>query len=120
MHVAHAASAGPAAPHPDSAVLVLDGRGEAASHLAGRYHDGRLRTLAAQSLPDSLGLVYEELTEHLGFLRSSDEYKVMALASYGKSRISVVLPLPLRPSSASARPSWASKSRPLRTVGPSS
>ncbi|GGY09389.1 carbamoyltransferase family protein [Streptomyces anandii] len=85
-HVAHAASAGPASPHPDSAVLVLDGRGEAASHLAGRFHDGKLDTLAAQALPDSLGLVYEELTEHLGFLRSSDEYKVMALASYGKPR----------------------------------
>ncbi|MDK1342344.1 carbamoyltransferase N-terminal domain-containing protein [Streptomyces sp. 378] len=79
-HVAHASSAGPASPHPDSAVLVLDGRGEAASHLAGRLDGGRLGTLA---LPDSLGLVYEELTEHLGFLRSSDEYKVMALASYG-------------------------------------
>ncbi|WP_030664131.1 carbamoyltransferase family protein [Streptomyces cellulosae] len=85
-HVAHAASAGPASPHPDSAVLVLDGRGEAASHLAGRYRDGKLDTLATQALPHSLGLVYEELTEHLGFLRSSDEYKVMALASYGKPR----------------------------------
>lgn len=85
-HVAHAASAGPASPHPDSAVLVLDGRGEAASHLAGRYRDGTLDTLATQALPHSLGLVYEELTEHLGFLRSSDEYKVMALASYGKPR----------------------------------
>ena len=42
--------------------------------------------LAAQELPHSLGLVYESLTEHLGFLRSSDEYKVMALASYGKPR----------------------------------
>jgi carbamoyltransferase len=86
-HVAHAASAGRAAPHPDSAVLVLDGRGECASHLAGRYADGKLDTLFTQSLPDSLGLVYEELTEHLGFLRSSDEYKVMALASYGKPRL---------------------------------
>ncbi|WP_324786860.1 carbamoyltransferase [Streptomyces sp. H51] len=85
-HVAHAASAAPASPYPDSAVLVLDGRGEAASHLAGRYRDGKLDTLAAQALPDSLGLVYEDLTEHLGFLRSSDEYKVMALASYGTPR----------------------------------
>jgi carbamoyltransferase len=85
-HVAHAASAGPASPHRDSDVLVLDGRGESASHLAGRYRDGRLDVLAAQSLPDSLGLVYEELTEHVGFARSSDEYKVMALASYGKPR----------------------------------
>jgi carbamoyltransferase len=42
--------------------------------------------LAAQRLPHSLGLLYEELTEHLGFLRSSDEYKVMALASHGRPR----------------------------------
>jgi carbamoyltransferase len=35
-HVAHAASAGLAAPQRESSVLVLDGRGEAVSHLAGR------------------------------------------------------------------------------------
>jgi carbamoyltransferase len=35
-------------------------------------------------MPHSLGLMYEEVTEHLGFLRSSDEYKVMAMASYGE------------------------------------
>ncbi|MER5479987.1 carbamoyltransferase C-terminal domain-containing protein [Streptomyces sp. NPDC002734] len=85
-HVAHAASAGPASPFPDSAVLVLDGRGESSSHLAGRYTEGKLDILATQALPHSLGLVYEELTAHLGFLRSSDEFKVMALASYGKPR----------------------------------
>ncbi|MFI9155060.1 carbamoyltransferase [Streptomyces sp. NPDC053367] len=86
-HVAHAASAGPASPHPESSVLVLDGRGESRSHLAGRYTGPRLDVLAAQTLPDSLGLFYEDLTEHLGFLRSSDEFKVMALASYGKPRL---------------------------------
>jgi carbamoyltransferase len=89
-HVAHAASAALAAPreagHGDCAVLVLDGRGESTSHLAGRYRDGILEPLYAQQLPHSLGLMYEELTAHLGFLRSSDEYKVMALASYGKPR----------------------------------
>jgi len=85
-HVAHAASASLAAPMRDSSVLVLDGRGEACSHLAGSYRDGELKVLAAQGLPHSLGLLYEELTEHLGFLRSSDEYKVMALASYGTPR----------------------------------
>jgi carbamoyltransferase len=87
-HVAHAASAGLASPLVDgvrsSACLVLDGRGERASHLSGHYVDGRLEVLAAQRLPHSLGLLYEDLTEHLGFLRSSDEYKVMALASYGR------------------------------------
>jgi carbamoyltransferase len=85
-HIAHAASAGLAAPFRSSSVLVLDGRGEAVSHLAGRYEDGQLSVLASQALPHSLGLLYEDVTEHLGFLRSSDEYKVMALASYGQPR----------------------------------
>ena len=85
-HVAHAASAGLAAPYPVSSVLVLDGRGEQVSHLAGRYDGGDLEVLASQQLPHSLGLLYEDVTAHLGFLRSSDEYKVMALASYGSPR----------------------------------
>ncbi|GAB2584361.1 carbamoyltransferase C-terminal domain-containing protein [Streptomyces capparidis] len=88
-HVAHAASAAHAvdgAADPAS-VLVLDGRGEATSHLAARRVGGRLEPLAGQRLPHSLGLVYEELTAHLGFLRSSDEYKVMALASHGRPRM---------------------------------
>lgn len=82
-HVAHAFSACAAAPCESCAVLVLDGRGEASSHLAGHARAGELEVLAAQELPHSLGLMYEELTAHLGFRRSSDEYKVMALASYG-------------------------------------
>lgn len=85
-HVAHAASAALAAPFTDSAVLVADGRGESTSYLAGEYRDGKFVELAAQQLPHSLGLMYEDLTEHLGFARSSDEYKVMALASYGRPR----------------------------------
>jgi carbamoyltransferase len=90
-HVAHAASAALAAPFADSAVLVADGRGESASALAGQYRDGKLEELATQRLPHSLGLMYEELTEHLGFARSSDEYKVMALASYGAPRFTDTL-----------------------------
>jgi carbamoyltransferase len=87
-HVAHAASAYLGAPEAfrSCAVLVLDGRGESASHLVGRVRDGELEPLCAQGLPHSLGIVYESLTQHLGFRRASDEYKVMALASYGRPR----------------------------------
>ncbi|WP_129786384.1 carbamoyltransferase family protein [Promicromonospora panici] len=84
--VAHAASAALASPFDACGVMSLDGRGERSSFLAGRYDGGQLEVLASQELPHSLGLVYESLTEHLGFLRSSDEYKVMALASYGRPR----------------------------------
>jgi carbamoyltransferase len=90
-HEAHAASAGLAAPYGDTAVLVADGRGEAASHLAGKYTGGQLEVLASQALPHSLGLFYEQATAHLGFLHSSDEYKVMALASYGRPRFAAEL-----------------------------
>src|SRR4051812_21913317 len=85
-HVAHAASAYLCAPYERCAVLVLDGRGERASHLAAHAVDRRLEVLAAQPLPHSIGLLYEELTEHLGSRRSSDEYKVMAMAAYGQPR----------------------------------
>lgn len=85
-HVAHAASSALASGHPDCAVLVVDGRGERSSMLAGSYRDAKLDVLASQSLPHSLGLLYESLTEHLGFQRSSDEYKVMAMGSYGIPR----------------------------------
>lgn len=85
-HVAHAASTALASPHADAAVLVVDGRGERTSMLAGVYRDQKLDVLASQPLPHSLGLLYESLTEHLGFARSSDEYKVMAMGSYGSPR----------------------------------
>lgn len=82
-HLAHAASAHLAGPFARSSVMVLDGRGERTSYLAGRYADGDFEPLATQELPHSLGLLYEDVTEHLGFKRASDEYKVMAMASYG-------------------------------------
>ncbi|MEH3079328.1 MAG: hypothetical protein PGN11_22200 [Quadrisphaera sp.] len=85
-HVAHAASSGLPGPSTTGSVLVLDGRGERGSHLSGRYVGGKLEVLATTELPHSLGLVYESLTDHLGFLRSSDEFKVMAMASYGTPR----------------------------------
>ncbi|MDE3724624.1 carbamoyltransferase C-terminal domain-containing protein [Nocardiopsis sp. N85] len=87
-HVAHAASAVFAAPpfqgSRDSAVFVADARGEATSHLVGTYIGGKFEVLTRQPLPDSLGLIYQQLTEHLGFRRFGDEYKVMALASHGE------------------------------------
>jgi carbamoyltransferase len=85
-HVAHACSATLAGPYDSGDVLVLDGRGESASHLAGHFEGADLQVQAIQQLPHSIGLLYEDATQHLGFLRSSDEYKVMALASYGSPR----------------------------------
>ncbi len=83
-HLTHEASAFLAAPYTESAVLTMDGRGERASTSFGYFHNGKYERLKQINLPHSLGLLYEDVTRYLGFLHSSDEYKVMALASYGK------------------------------------
>jgi carbamoyltransferase len=85
-HLAHEASAFLAAPFDECAVLTMDGRGERATTSYGAYRDGVYQRLKQVDLPHSLGLMYEEVTRYLGFLHSSDEYKVMALASYGEPR----------------------------------
>lgn len=85
-HLAHAASAFHASPFERAAVMTIDGRGEKAttSYYVGEKND--LKLIGEVVMPHSLGLLYEKVTTHLGFLHSSDEYKVMALASYGKPK----------------------------------
>ncbi|MEP6683851.1 MAG: carbamoyltransferase C-terminal domain-containing protein [Parafilimonas sp.] len=83
-HIAHAASAFLPSSFNKAAVMVLDGRGEKATSSYYIGQGNNLETIGEVCLPHSLGLLYEDVTTHLGFLHSSDEYKVMALASYGK------------------------------------
>jgi carbamoyltransferase len=83
-HLAHALSAYSFSAFEDAAVVVMDGRGawEATSIWRGR--DGRLEHVLTIPFPDSVGYLYSEFTEYLGFHRNSDEWKVMGLAPYGK------------------------------------
>jgi carbamoyltransferase len=90
-HLAHEASAFLAAPFDEAAVMTLDGRGERTATSYGELVQGGYRRIGQVPLPNSLGLLYERITDYLGFLRSSDEYKVMALASYGKNTFVDVL-----------------------------
>lgn len=85
-HLAHEASAFLAGPFEEAAVLTLDGRGERVSTSSGYFDGSEYRRLRQVNLPHSLGLLYEDVTRYLGFLHSSDEYKVMALASFGEPR----------------------------------
>lgn len=85
-HLAHAASAFLPSPYQDAAVLVLDGRGEQVSTTYWLGKGNQMDLLGEVALPNSLGLMYEQMTTYLGFLHSSDEYKVMALASFGKPK----------------------------------
>src|SRR3569833_624563 len=83
-HTAHAASAFYCSPLENAAVFTADGRGEYATTTYNIGSNNQLDRIGQVNMPHSLGLLYEQVTTHLGFLHSSDEYKVMALASYGK------------------------------------
>ncbi len=83
-HLAHAVSAFYASPFEHAAVFTIDGRGEKVTTSYSVGQGNRLERIGQVNMPHSLGLLYEDVTDYLGFLRSSDEYKVMALASFGK------------------------------------
>jgi carbamoyltransferase len=83
-HAAHAASAFYPSPFDEAAVLTLDGRGERATTTYDFGQGVEIKKLGQVNFPHSLGMLYERVTDYLGFLHSSDEYKVMALASFGK------------------------------------
>ncbi|HLL80714.1 MAG TPA: carbamoyltransferase N-terminal domain-containing protein, partial [Ktedonobacteraceae bacterium] len=85
-HLAHAASAFLPSPFESAAVLTLDGRGEKATTSYSLGEGNSLIRIDQVNMPHSLGLLYEDVTAYLGFLPSSDEYKVMALASFGNPR----------------------------------
>jgi len=85
-HLAHAASAYYVSGFSQAAILTLDGRGELASTLHAVGRGAAIDKIEQVNMPHSLGMLYEYVTTYLGFLHSSDEYKVMALASDGSDR----------------------------------
>jgi len=83
-HPAHAASAFLVSPYDEAAILSIDYVGEIASTWAGVGQGTDIQPLYTIDYPQSLGVFYSAITDYLGFLRASDEYKVMGLASYGE------------------------------------
>ncbi|NIA15130.1 MAG: carbamoyltransferase [Nitrospiraceae bacterium] len=83
-HPAHAASAFLVSPFDSAALLCVDYVGEHTATWAGVGQGTALRHLQSLNYPYSLGVFYSAITDYLGFLRASDEYKVMGLASYGE------------------------------------
>jgi carbamoyltransferase len=81
-HLAHAASAYYPSGFDPAAILVIDGIGEAACSTLGRGDGTHIQTLETFSYPHSIGIVWEQLSVHLGF-STYDASKVMGLAAYG-------------------------------------
>jgi carbamoyltransferase len=85
-HRAHLASAFFCSPFEVAACLTVDGFGDFLSSMSAVGRGGRLEVLDEVPFPHSLGILYTAVTQFLGFRSYGDEYKVMALASFGEPR----------------------------------
>mgnify|MGYP003757739909 CR=1 FL=1 len=84
-HLAHAAGSYYQSGFKEASFFVADGRGERHTATAGFCKSNKIKVLNTVNYPNSLGLFYSMITQFLGFVPDSDEWKVMALASYGTS-----------------------------------
>jgi carbamoyltransferase len=86
-HEAHAASAYHTSGFSDALVVTFDFSGDRRATTISHGSGDRLDLLAHWEFPQSLGLFYAMVTQHLGFDFGEDEYKVMGLASYGRPTV---------------------------------
>jgi len=83
-HMAHIASSFFASGFSEANILSLDGSGGSESGMLAVGRDSKIEVLKTVSNRGSWGLMYELITEALGFRRHSGEGKTMGLAAYGE------------------------------------
>jgi len=81
-HRAHAANGFFLSPFSSAAILTADAQGEFESTTFCHGQGNKINLIKGINYPHSLGALYSTFTEFLGFKANSDEWKVMALASY--------------------------------------
>lgn len=82
-HLAHMASSFFTSGFKKANLLSIDESGETESTVLGVGDGEEITQIKSFDYVDSLGRLYREFTEYLGFIGHSDEYKVMGLSSYG-------------------------------------
>jgi carbamoyltransferase len=82
-HDCHAASTYYASAFDKATVITLDNSGDGVSLQVMKGEQGKLELVERFPRPDSLGLFYQLITQYCGFVKDSDEYKLMGLSSYG-------------------------------------
>jgi carbamoyltransferase len=82
----HAANAFYLSPFDECAVFTADGLGERETTSWGSAtRAGGVDMVGSVRMPNSLGMLYGSITQYLGYKPDFDEWKVMAMASYGRS-----------------------------------
>jgi carbamoyltransferase len=83
-HLTHSASAFYCSGYERANILIIDECGETESTTLGVGAGEEIEIVESFDYANSIGRLYRQFTEYLGFAGHSDEYKVMGLAAYGK------------------------------------
>ena len=85
-HMSHIASSYYNSSFENAAGLTIDGFGDFCSTGTFLCSNDKIQGLKKVYFPHSLGILYQAITQFLGFKNYGDEYKVMGLASYGEPK----------------------------------
>ncbi len=86
-HLCHAASAFYSSAFDESIIISLDGSGDREAGLLGYGEENEIKIINIIPNYQSVGKIYEYVTEALGFKFNSEEGKTMGLAPYGNPDI---------------------------------
>jgi len=90
-HLSHAAAGFQTSPYDDATVVVIDAIGEFDTiSIWNAWYDkngvAKYKKLWGQRYPDSIGLFYSAITQRVGLKPLDEEYILMGMAAYGKSK----------------------------------
>ena len=85
-HVSHISSSYYTSGFQESVGLSIDATGDFSSLEYSLFKNNKIEIIAKNHYPHSLGIFYQAISQFLGFRKFGDEYKVMALAAFGKPK----------------------------------
>ena len=90
-HLSHAAAGFQTSPYTDATVVVIDAIGEFDTiSIWNAYYDkngkAQYKKLWGQKYPDSIGLFYSAITQHVGLHPLNEEYIMMGMSAYGNPK----------------------------------
>lgn len=86
-HLSHISSSYFASGFDKAMGLSIDGFGDFCSIAIAKCTNSKIKIIKKIYFPNSLGLFYEAFTQLIGFKNYGDEYKMMGLSSYGRSKL---------------------------------
>lgn len=86
-HDCHAAGSYFSSGFDEALIFTFDNSGDGVSTQVAWAKGEELNVLERIERPNSLGIFYSLVTQYCGFIRESDEYKLMGLAPYGRPEI---------------------------------